>query len=170
MINSILRSSGDKITVSINKPIWVQGAWNLGPIIETKEIETAGFSPGMFVDPVAVAAGGEDNCTIGASASVVALGIAEIDYGQLNVNTDAYSIADEAPIIFFHWNPGALLQHIWIVDPTTNLEPGTLLGTTSTVAGELDDDTTTMVCMRSYKYVTDPAGTGYVAAFIHGYL
>ena len=124
----------------------------------------------MTVDPVAAAAGAEDNVTIGANASTDLLGIAEIDFGQLADTTVAYAIADDAPIIFFHWNPGALLRNIQMVNPAAALEPGTLLGTTSGTAGALKDDTTTAVCMRSYKYVADPAAAFTCVAFIRGYL
>ncbi len=170
MINSVIKSSGDKIDVNTNKPVWVQGAWNLGPIIENKEIETTGFKPGYSVDPVAVAAGGEDNCTIGANASVVLLGVAELDFGQLNdCTTAAYAVADDVPIIMFHWNPGALLNNIAMTTFAAHLEPGELIGTTSGVAGLFKDDTTTAVCLRSYKYVAK-VGAMSVLAFIHGYL
>lgn len=171
MVGAVLRSTGDKLTVSDHKPIFVQGAWNLGAIIVYKEIETAGFNPGMTVDPVAAGAGVEDNVTIMATASTDLLGIAEIDFGQLADTTVAYAIADDAPIIFFHWNPGALLQNVYCVDPDAAIEPGELLGTTSGTSGYLKDDTTTAVCMRSYKYVADGGAVDHMLlAFIHGYL
>lgn len=171
VIGANIKSSGDRLSVDALKPVFVHGAWNLGPILEMKEIETAGFYPGYTVDPVATAADQEDNVTIGGNASVILLGIAELDYGQISACTDAYSVADMAPIIYFHWNPGALLQHVYTADAAGNMEPGELLGTTSGVAGKLKDDTTTAVCMRNYKYVADAgAGGQIILAFIHGYL
>lgn len=166
-----IRSTGDKLTVSATRPIFVQGAYNLGPIYEWKEIETGGFNPGMSVDPVATGAGQEDNVTIGGDASLILLGVAEIDFGQLVTTATAYSIADEAPIIFFHWNPGALLQNIICVQPAAHIEPGELIGTTSGTPGKFKDDTTTAVCLRSYKYVAKGGAVDHkILAFIHGYL
>lgn len=169
MKTATLRSTGDKLSVDPTKPVFVQGAWNLGPIYEWKEIETAGFNPGMSVDPVAAAAGQEDNVTIGATGSTLILGVAEIDFGQLINCNAAYSTGDEAPIIYFHWNPGALLNNIQMTTFAAHMEPGELIGTTSAVAGLFKDDTTTAVCLRSYKYVAKVAAMK-VLAFIHGYL
>lgn len=167
-VTAAIRSSGDKIDTDILRSVFVQGAHNQGAVIEYKEIETTGFHPGETVD-WKTGAGGEDNVTVGATASVHLAGIAEIDFGMISSCSTAYVATDDAPIIFFHWNPGALLRNIQMVNPAAALEPGEPLGTTSGTAGSLKDDTTTGICMKSYKYVADPAAAFICVAWIYGY-
>lgn len=168
-MGATIRSTGDKIDINDLLTVFVQGGYNQGLVLENKELETVEVHPGETLD-WATGAGGEDNVTIGANASVHLAGIAEIDYGMISLCSSDYAQADDIPCIFFHWNPGALLRNIQMVDPGAALEPGTTLGTTSTVAGSLDDDDTTGVCMRSYKYVADPGAAFTCVAFIMGYL
>ena len=167
-VTAEIRGSGDKIDNDVLSSVFVQGGYNQGKVIEHKEIETTAFHPGETVD-WKTGAGGEDNVTIGGNASVHLAGIAEIDFGQISSCSTAYGLADDAPIIFFHWNPGSLLRNIQMVNPAAALEPGTLLGTTSGTAGSLKDDTTTGICMKSYKYVADPAAAFICVAWIYGY-
>ena len=168
-VTATIRSSGDKIDTDIMRSVFVQGAWNQGKVIESKQGETAAFHPGETVDWTTGAAG-EDNVTIGANASVHIAGIAELDQGLVADCSKDYATTDECPIIFFHWNPGALLRNIQMVDPTAALQPGTALTTNSGTGGSLDDTAGGCTPCRSYKYVADPAAAFTCVAFITGYI
>ena len=73
-IRSTIRSTGEKILDDDTKKVFVQGAHNLGPIIEYKEIETAAIHPGEGVDN-ATGAGGEDNIVLMLDKSLNPLGV-----------------------------------------------------------------------------------------------
>lgn len=167
-VTAEIRSSGDKIDTDILRPVFVQGAHNQGKVIEYKEIKTAAFHPGEVIEWI-TGAGGEDNVRTGQDASLHLAGVGEIDFGLISVCSDDYSTGDDVPCIFFHWNPGALCRNIQMVNPAAALQPGTLLGTTSGTGGSLKDDTTTGICMKSYKYVADPAAAFICVAWIYGY-
>ena len=69
-----------------------------------------------------------------------------------------------------HWNPGALLRNIQIVDPGADIEPGGALTTNSGVGGSLDVTAGGCTPARSYKFVPDPNAAAIVVAFITGYI
>ena len=167
-MGATLRSTGDKIDINDLLKVFVHGGYNQGAVIEYKELETVEVHPGETID-WATGAGGEDNVTIGADGSVTLAGIAEIDFGMISLCSSDYAQADDIPCIFLHWNPGALLRNIQMVNPAAALEPGTNLGTTSGTDGALkDDNTTAFGVLKSYKYVADPAAGFTCVAFISG--
>lgn len=193
-VKSVVRSSGEKIVDDDTKKVFVQGAYNLGAIIENKEIETAGIHPGEGVDN-ATGAGGEDNIVLMLDKSLNPLGVLEIDFGMVADCSVDYAVADDVPVIVFHFNPGALCRNISINDLTTNMEPNQGLTSSSGLAGSFIDwvecdvvvEDNTKFCfgntaagvngaagtflsnriyMRSKYYVTDPTTPSTVVAYI----
>ena len=139
------------------------GAYGLGPVHERLEVVTAGFIPGMFVDPLTTV-GLEEQCTIGADASVVAIGVAEVDFGVMADTDTAYTTTDEAIILRPHWNPGALLRNLARVTAAADTHPGDYWGTTSGTPGRFDQDLTTGVMIRGQNF--DPAAAGSVNTLV----
>ena len=162
-MGSTLKPGGRRAVVDIHKTIFVMGAYGLGSVLENFEVVTAGFQPGMTVDPLATV-GLEEQCTIGANASVVAIGIAEVDFGVLASCDVAYALTDSAPILKPHWNPGALLRNLARVTAAGDTHPGDYWGTTSGTAGRLDQDLTTGVMIRGQDF--DGAAAGSVETLI----
>ena len=158
MAQSTLKPGGMRAVVDIYKSVFVQGAYNLGSVIENFEVVTAGFTPGMTVDPVP-SVGLEEQCTIGGDASVVVIGIAEVDFGVVANCSVAYTTTDSAPVLRPHWNPGALLRNLWRVTAGADTEAGDYWGTTSGTAGHLDQDLTTGVMIRGQDFEVAAAGT-----------
>ena len=157
-MGSTLKPGGSRAVCDIHKTIFVQGAYNLGPVLENFEVVTTGFIPGMTVDPLPTV-GLEEQCTIGANASVVVIGIAEIDFGVLADTDTAYVATDSAPILKPHWNPGALLRNLARVTALGDTHPGDYWGTTSGVAGRLDQDLNTGVMIRGQNFDAAAAGS-----------
>jgi len=157
-----LKGGGKRAVCDIYKLVFVQGPHNLGCVLQNFEIDTAGFQPGMFVDPVATV-GKEPEVTIGGNASVIAVGIAEVDFGQIATTGTAYAVADEVPIIMFHWNYGALLRNIPTVDPGADENWGAFYGTTSGTSGTWKADATTGVNLRGQDFVVNGATAPVVA-------
>lgn len=193
-VKSTIRSTGEKIVDDDTKKVFVQGAYNLGPIYEYKEIETAGIHPGEGVDN-ATGAGGEDNIVLMLDKSLNPLGVLEIDFGMVNDCSIDYDTGEEGPVLVFHFNPGALCRNIQIIDPASNIEPNQGLTSSSGTAGsfadyvEADvvtedgskfcfDDTAagvngaagtmlyTRIYMRSKYYVTDPTAASTIVAYV----
>lgn len=166
--HSILRGSGEKVVNGNLLPVFVHGAYNLGAIIVIKEIETTAIHPGEGLD-WATGAGGEDNVTIMAHGSTTVAGVGEWDPAQITGCSSDYSLADDIPVIMFHWNPGAMLRNIQYVDPAAALGMGDLVSTNSGLAGSFDD-TAGAGCapMRIAKYHADAGAAQLVVAWIHG--
>lgn len=121
-MSSTLRSTGEKISNDDLKYVFVHGAYNLGPILENREVETAGFHPGEGIEHDK-GAGGEDSYTEHTVRSATAYGVAEIDFDQISSCVTDYAVGDDIPGIPYHMNPGAYLRNIQYVDPTADLEP-----------------------------------------------
>ena len=163
-MGSTLKPGGKRAVCDIYKTVFVQGAYNLGGVLQNFEVETAGFRPGMFVDPLTTV-GLEMQCTIGADASVVALGVAEVDFGVVKNCTVLYAVTDSAPLILPHWNPGALLRNISTVDPGADKGPTSYYGTNSGTAGKFQADLAKGVILRSQDFVANGATADIVAWF-----
>ena len=157
-MGSTLKPGGMRAVCDIHKKVFVQGAYNLGAVYTNYEVVTAGFTPGMTVDPVP-SVGLEEQCTIGANASVMVIGIAEVDFGLSADASVAYATTDSAIIIMPHWNPGALLRNLWRVTAAADTEHGDYWGTTSGTAGCLDQDLSTGVFIRGQDFGAAAAGT-----------
>ena len=163
-MGSTLKPGGRRAVLDIFKTVFVQGAYNLGGVLQNFEVVTAGFAPGMTVDPLTTV-GLEEQCTIGANASVVVIGIAECDFGVSADCTVAYNTTDSAPIIMPHWNPGALLRNLQRVAAGADTHPGDYWGTTSGTAGKIDQDVTTGVIIRSQDFEVAATTTSMVGWF-----
>jgi len=157
-MGSTLKPGGSRAVCDIHKTIFVMGAYGLGPVIENFEVVTAGFIPGMTVDPLTTV-GLEEQCTIGANASVVVIGIAEVDFGVMDDTDTAYNTTDSAKVLKPHWNPGALLRNLARVTAAAPTHPGDYWGTTSGTAGRLDQDLNTGVMIRGQNYDAAAAGS-----------
>ena len=164
---STLKPGGSRAVCDDYKTVFVIGAYGLGPVYENLEVVTAGFNPGMFVDPLTTV-GLEEQCTIGADASVVAIGVAEVDFGVMASCATAYVVTDSAPIIRPHWNPGALLRNLMRVAAAADTHPGDYWGTTSGTAGKFDQDLTTGVMLRGQDFATAATTDNMVAWFNAG--
>ena len=157
-MGSTLKPGGMRAVCDVHNPVFVQGAYNLGAVYMNYEVVVAGFTPGMFVDPVPTV-GLEEQCTIGANASLMVIGIAEVDFGLSADATVAYATTDSATIIMPHWNPGALLRNLWRVTAAGDTEHGDYWGTTSGTAGWLDQDLSTGVLIRGQDFGAAAPGT-----------
>ena len=164
MLNSTVRSSGIKILCDDTKPVFVHGAYNLGPVYEVK-LSSEAIHPGEGLD-WGTGAGGEDTVGLMAANSTTACGIAEVDFGMiLNCSVD-YGSGDDIPVIYFHWMPGALLRNIVCVDTTAAVRPGTQLSTNSGTSGAFDDTAGAMDPLRAAVYNAS-AGAFDIVAWIH---
>ena len=162
-MGSTLYPGGRRAYCDIYKTIFAMGAYGLGAVYENLEVVTAGFQPGMAVDPLTTV-GLEEQCTIGANASVVVIGIAEVDFGVMASCDVAYALTDSAKIIRPHWNPGALLRNLARVTAAADTHPGDYWGTTSGTAGRLDQDLNTGVMIRGQNF--DAAAAGSVETLV----
>jgi len=156
-MGSTLKPGGQRASNDIFKTIFVQGAYNLGAVYENYEA-TGGITPGMTVDPMTTV-GIEQECVIGADASLVAIGWAEVDFGVVANAAVAYVATDSIPVIKPHWNPGALLRNLWRVTAGADTHHGDYWGTTSGTAGCMDQDLTTGVMLRGQNFAAAAAGT-----------
>ena len=166
-MGSTLKPGGIRAVCDDNRTVFVHGAYNLGGVLQNFEVVTAGFNPGMFVDPLTTV-GLEEQITIGADDSVVALGIAEVDFGVVASCATAYALTDSAPIIMYHWNPGALLRNIMTVDPGADKGPTSFLGTASGTAGKHKAELTKGVKLRVQDFILNGA-TDNVVAWIESF-
>ena len=155
-MGSTLKPGGSRAVCDDYKTVFVQGAYNLGPVLQN-------FTPGMFVDQGAATVGTEEQCTVGANASVASIGVAEVDFGVISSCATAYVATDSAPIIMWHWNWGALLRNLPSVDPGGDKGPGTFAGTTSGTAGKWKIGTiTTGANIRAQDFVANAAVLDFV--------
>ena len=164
MGQSVLKPGGSRAVIDPFKTVFVQGAYNLGGVLQNFEIAVAGMRPGMFVDPMTTV-GLEMQCTIGADASVVAIGIAEVDFGIVKDCTVTYAVGDSIPLIMRHWNPGALLRNIPTEDPGADKGPGSFMGTNSGTDGLWQADLAKGVILRAQDFVVNGATADIVAWF-----
>ena len=156
-MGSTLKPGGKRGYCDDFKTVFITGAYNLGPVLQNFEVITAGFNPGMFVDPGAATVGTEEQVTIGATTSVMAFGVAEVDFGVVADCTVAYVATDSAPIIMYHWNPGALLRNLWTVNPGADVPPMSYYDTTSGTAGCFKLGSATGVNLRGQDFVANAA-------------
>ena len=165
---SVLKYGGQRIACDDTKPVFVHGAYNLGPIYEQKELVTVAVHPGEGLD-WGTGAGGEDSVTIMASGSTTSAGVAEVDFGLIaDCSVDYTLLQDDIPCIFWHWNLGALLRNIVMVDTTAAVGLGSLITTNSGTAGAFDDTAAGgSYVMRSYLYDAS-AGAFDIVAWIMG--
>ena len=134
-MGSTIVSSGERIACDNTLPVFVHGAYNLGGILEVREISTTVVHPGEGVDHVQTA-GGEDYYIISPDATAYQYGVLEIDFGQIADCSVDYAVGNEAPAIPFHLNPGAYVRNIMTVDPiTSDVSPNEPLHTKSGTAG-----------------------------------
>jgi len=166
-MGSTIVPGGKRAACDDYKSVFVIGAYNLGSVIQNFEVLTAAFTPGMFVDPV-VATGNEMEVTIGATGSVVAFGVAECDFGQINDCSVAYQLADSVPILMYHWNWGALLRNLNTVDPGADVDAMAFYGTTSGTAGKFKADITSGALIRGQDFVVNGA-TADIVGWIETY-
>ena len=164
MGQSVLKPGGSRAVNDIHKTVFVQGAYNLGGVLQNFEIAVAGFRPGMFVDPLTTV-GLEMQCTIGADSSVVAIGVAEVDFGIIKDCTVTYAVTDSVPLIMRHWNPGALLRNIPTEDPGGDKGATSYMGTNSGTDGLWQADIATGVMLRAQDFVVNGATADIVAWF-----
>jgi len=157
-MGSTLKPGGIRAVCDDYKTVFVMGAYGLGAVYQNFEVITAGFTPGMFIDPGAATVGTEEQCTIGATTSVLAIGHAEVDFGVMDNCSVAYNTTDSAPIIMYHWNPGALLRNLPTTDPGGDKGPYTFCGTTSGTAGRIQQaELSTGVMIRAQNFVLNTA-------------
>jgi len=163
-MGSTLKPGGKRGYCDNYKTVFVQGAYNLGSVLQNFEVVTTAFNPGMFVIQGAATVGTEQQCKIGATGAVDVIGIAEVDFGVMKDCTVAYNLTDSAPIILYHWNWGALLRNVWSVDPGGDKGPGAFAGTTSGTSGCFKiGDLTTGANIRAQDFVANAASDPIVA-------
>ncbi len=159
-INTTLKSTGDRIDCSNTRPIFVQGAYNLGAVYVSREIITTAMHAGETIS-YPTGAGGEDNWLICPDEGISPIGLLEVDFGIVaGVSTD-YDTGDDVNAILYHWNPGALCQSVQCADQVGDVaDAGKLLSTSSGVAGSLK--------ILTEVALVDPSGAGTGEAFNTG--
>jgi hypothetical protein len=150
--------AGEKIICNNLEPVYVYGAYGLGPVYETRPAEAA-IHAGECIQH-ASGAGGEDGWVLSTDESYLAYGLAEIDFGQMASCATDFASGDQLPGIAFHLHPGAYCRNIQAADPAANIEPDTLFTTSSGTAGSLKN----LVEVA----LVDPAGAGTGEAFNSG--
>lgn len=158
-MGSTIVSTGERIACDDTQTVFVHGAYNLGPVLENREIETAAIHPGEGIEHDR-GAGGEDSYTLHTDASAAAYGIMEIDFAQIASCATDYATGDDAPGIPYHMNPGAYLRNIVCVDPTQAVEPDSPLTVSSGLAGAFK--------VLIEEALVDPTGSGTGEAFASG--
>ena len=159
-MSGTLVSTGERIANDNLDICFVHGAYNLGPVYESREIITTAMHAGEIVTHVRTA-GGEDNWLIMPDKSPFAYGVLEWDPGIVaGVSTD-YAVGDDVKAIPYHFNPGAICRNIQCADPdTVDCQPDHQLHTNSAVAGSLK--------VLTEVALVDPSGAGTGEAFNTG--
>ena len=197
-MGSTIVSTGEKISCDDTMTVFVHGAYNQGPVLESRLLSTTAAHPGEHVDHVQTA-GGEDYFIIGPDATPYSYGILEIDFGLIaDCSVDYTHTTDNVPAIPYHWNPAAMLRNIVCVDPvSSDVSPDEPLCTISGTAGAfiahhtgdtfVDSDTAdgeafsaatteatigaqirNRIFMRQAYFLTDPSGAYDTVAYIIG--
>lgn len=99
--------------------VYLQGAYNLGPVIEVREVTSANCHPGMGVIH-ATGAGGEDDYTEHGNDSPLSYAIVELDTNQIEDSQTVYAANDNIPALPYHLIPGAYVNNIECADPAGN--------------------------------------------------
>jgi hypothetical protein len=161
-MGSILVSTGERITCDDTMTVFVHGAYNLGSVLESRDVSTTALHPGERINHVSTT-GGEDSYIISPDASSYSYGIAEIDFGILSDCSADYAITDNIPGIPFHMNPGAYLRNIVCVDPvSSDISPDEPLHTTSGAAGAF------IAAHTEFTMATEADNEGWVAGTTSG--
>ena len=152
------------------KHVWVTrdiafGTLGLKKKVYEVKLSSEAIHPGEGLD-WGTGVGGEDSVGLMAANSVVACGIAEVDFGMIATCAVDYASGDDIPVIYFHWQPGALLRNIVCVDFAAAVRPGTQISTNSGTAGAFDDTAGAMDPLRSAIY-DDGVGAIDIVAWIH---
>jgi hypothetical protein len=128
--------TGTRLTNDTTLPIFVEGAYRQGAVYEYRTIKTGNTRyPGYFYQHD-TGANGEDDFILSADKSVKTIGILEIDFGLIDLVTDAYTVTtDVVPGIKFHRNRGCICQSAAIADPAANTDADTHLTSSSGTAG-----------------------------------
>lgn len=117
-----LKDEGDKYADAQGDKtlkVFLNGAYNLGPVIEVREATSAVLHPGMGVIH-ATGAGGEDDYTEHGNDSALSYAIVELDTNQIVDCQTVYGQYDNIPALPYHMNPGAYVNNIECADPDTN--------------------------------------------------
>ena len=134
MVGSTLVSTGERIACDDTMIIFAHGAYNLGPVYESRYLAEA-MHPGEGLSH-STGADGEDNYILHIVRSAVAYGVCEIDFGMIADCTKDYTITvDAPPAIPYHMNPGAYLRNIVCVAPTAIINPDQCLLISRATAG-----------------------------------
>ena len=158
-MGSTIVSTGDRVECNDLDKVFVHGAYNLGPVYESRECEAA-IHPGEGIQ-YADGAGGEDGFILMADGSAIAIGVAEIDFGLISSCATDYTVGDDIPGVIFHWNPGALCRNIPCADQVGDTaKAGSLLHSSSAVAGSFK--------ILVEGTLVDPSGAGTGEAFPSG--
>lgn len=158
-MGSTIVSTGERISCDDSMTVFVHGAYNLGAVLENRELETAAAHPGEGLEHDK-GAGGEDTYTLHTSGSATPYGVAEIDFAQIADCSTDYATGDDIPGIPYHMNPGAYLRNIVCVDPTQAVEPDSWLTNVSGTAGAFK--------VLIEATLVDPTGSGTGEAFPSG--
>lgn len=155
-----LKDEGDKYADAQGDktlPVFLNGAYNLGPVIEAREATTAVLHGGMGVIHTA-GAGGEDDYTEHGNDSPLSYALVEVDLNQVDDAQAVYGQYDNVPALPYHLIPGAYVNNIECADPaTSDWEPDMHLVTEA--AG---------IFGRAIECVLEASNTGTTEAFAAG--
>lgn len=193
-----LKDEGDKYADAQGDktlPVFLNGAYNLGPVIEARQVTSAVVHPGMGVIHTA-GAGGEDDYTEHGNDSAFSYALIELDTNQIDDCQDPYAQYDNIPGLPYHLIPGAYVNNIECADPaTSDWEPDMPLvpeatgvfgrgieavleasntGTTEAYAaasvtganGTAGNTHFSRVCLRNAYFTTDPSAVTYRVCYI----
>ena len=134
-MGSTLVNTGERIVCDDSMTVFVHGAYNLGPVLESRVLESDAVHPGEGIEHDK-GADGEDSYTLHTARSATAYGLCEIDFGMIADCSVDYTVAtDDVPAIPYHMNPGAYVRNIVCVDPTADIEPDQALLIDPSTAG-----------------------------------
>jgi hypothetical protein len=156
MVGATIVSTGERIVNNNLDICFVHGAYNQGPVYESREIITTAMHAGEIATHVRTA-GGEDNWLIMPDKSAFPYCVLEWDEGlTVGVSAD-YDVGNDVRGIPFHKNPGAEIRNVQCADPTVDCQPDHPLHTNSGTAGALK--------VHTEVALIDPAGSGTGEAF-----
>ena len=120
-----LKDEGDKYADAQGDKtlkVFLNGAYNLGPVKEVREVTSAVCHPGMGVIHPSGAAG-EDGYTEHGNDTPLSYAIVELDINQIVDCQTVYAQYDNIPALPYHLNPGAYVNNIECADPNTTWDP-----------------------------------------------